>query len=127
MAAFIELADFVTEDSIARAYRRAGELQRRHRDHRDSYAARMLSEGMNRARDRDPKCLLYLEKGAEILAQLNERETSRFSQLGYRRADYNEYTQWKEALIKAQEPRRNEDVMFRVFGWIYAAVNEAIR
>ncbi len=123
-AAGIELPEFVTGKVIERTYHRAMKLQ--DKGARDHYAGRMLLAGMNRARARDPLLLLFLEKGADHLQKVNDSQQDRFDEGGHRRQDFSEFATWREAYQRASEPQAHEDVMYRVYGWVYAAVHEAL-
>lgn len=125
-AAGIELPDFVTPEFIEDVYRRCSAMRARGEDH--PKARDYLVRGMNMARARAPKMLLFLEKGATHLRRMNDAQQSRFEAnetgVTYHRTDFNEYAQWKSAYILALEPR--EGTMYRTFGWIYASVAEAL-
>jgi hypothetical protein len=122
-AAGIELPEFVTPRVIERTYRRALELQ----NHRDSpYSRGMLLKGMNMARAQHAVMAKFLEKGADHLQKVNDSQQERFDEKGLRRTEFSEYASWREAFLRMTEPTQHEDVMFRVFGWIYAAVAEAL-
>jgi len=122
-AAGIELPDFVTPALIERTYGRAAKLQ----DHRDSpYSRSMLVKGMNMARSQHAVMAKFLEKGADHLQKINDSQRDRFEEHGLVRTDFSEYAAWREAYLRMTEPNRHEDVMYRVFGWIYAAVAEAL-
>lgn len=118
----IELPDFVTEALVERTYRRVQEIRALGENHRNARA--LLVRGMNAARAKSPKMLLFLEKGAEILRRKNDEQQSRFAQEGYCRTDYSEFATWRESYMLCVEPR--DDVKYAVFGWIYAAVAEAL-
>lgn len=126
----IELPDFVSGTLIERTYHRALYWQDRARGQKDTFAAkRWLTIGMNRARSRDPRMLLFLEKGAEHLRKLNDAQQERFTynERGtFQKQDFTEYASWREAFLKARDPQHDEETMYRVFGWIYAAVAEAL-
>lgn len=121
-AAGIELADFVTEDRVEHVYRRMFAL--RDLGERDPHGRRMLIRGMNMARAKHGGMLLFLEKGAEILRQLNDSQICRLQQDGaeFSRCDFTEFSSWKEAYMLAADG--NDTVKFRVFGWTYAACAE---
>lgn len=125
MAAFIELPEFMTGHVIERTYRRAMALQ--NLGERDHYARRMLEQGRRRAVARDPRLLLFLEKGADYLQHRNDEQKSRFAQQGFAaNCEFTELGTWREALKLAVEPREHADVSFGVFRWVYAAVAEAL-
>ena len=119
----IELPEFMTANIVERTYGRVKALRNLGRSH--LRAQRYLTQGRNRVRARDPKLLLFLERGADVLQAKNDAQKDRFEEQGFRRQDFAEYAQWREAYIKASEPRR-DDVQLEVYAWIYAAVAEAL-
>ena len=121
----IELPEFMSGRVVERTYARANSLQTL--GERDAYARRFLEQGLRRARARDPRLLLFLEKGAAYLQARNDEQVSRFAQEGYAKSEFTEFSQWREAFLKASEPGERQDTSFRVFQWIYAAVAEAIQ
>jgi hypothetical protein len=123
-AAGIELPDFVTEPVVERAYRRSLELQRSGEGSALGRALRI--RGMNMARDRNGRFLKFLELGAEILRRKNDEQAGQFKAHGYAKTDFNEYTTWRTAYEKAVDPEQHERTMFKIWGWVYAAVAEAL-
>ena len=123
----IELPDFVNGRAVEHAYRRMIEMQNDWRKWRDPRAHSLRVRGMNMARARHPKLLLFLEKGAEYLRARNDEQLSRVPQEGYARvSEFNEFAQWRTAYQKACEPNQDERLMYGVFGWVYAAAAEAV-
>lgn len=119
----IELPDFVTPALIERTYARAIAL--RDMGERNPRARAALEKGMNMARARYPKMLLFLEKGAEHLQQQNQRQQDRIRGT-YAPTEFNEFATWRTAYEKALDPDADERALFRTWGWIYAAVAEAL-
>lgn len=111
-AAGIELSDWINRETVERAYARAVQAQRlRHQTVADT--------GMRAARARDPKLLLALEKGAEVLDRMAEeqggrtrRSSSQFSET----VELTEVALWRKAYEFADkgEPLGQ-------FEWIYGA------
>lgn len=125
----IELPEFMSGAVVERTYRRMRELQDRAREpfwNGGMRARAFRDRGMRMARARDPRMLLFLEKGAEYLRARNDEQASRFAQEGYARTDFGEYALWREAFLKATEPQQHDDVMYGLYGWVYAAVAEAL-
>jgi len=121
-SAGIELPEWVNDKVIERTYRRVLELRAKGENHPATRS--LLVRGMNMARAQSPTMLLFLDKGAEVLRRFNDEQQSRFEQAGYRRVDYSEFSTWREAYLLCVEPR--DDVKYRVFGFVYAAVAEAL-
>lgn len=111
-AAGIELADWINPETVERAYSRAIVAQRvRNQVFADT--------GMRAARARDPKLLLALERGAEILSRLQEEQVGRTRRSAERFADTVELTEvalWRKAYEFADkgEPLPHLE-------WIYGA------
>lgn len=122
----IELPDFVSRESTERAYHRAKVLQNAWAKYKDGRSKRARAVGCRMARLRNAKMLLFLEKGAEHLRAMNDEQASRVVQEGYAKSDFAEFSQWREAFLLTRDPKLHEDVDFVVFGWIYAAVAEAL-
>lgn len=124
----IELPEFVTSDLIERTYARA--IQLRDLGERNPSARSLLSRGMNMARQRYPKMLLFLEKGAEHLQQKNQDQQARLQAnetgLSFGRTEFSEFATWRTAYEKAVDPEADERTLYRTWGWIYAAVAEAL-
>lgn len=121
-SAGIELPEWVNDKVIERTYRRVLELRAKGENHPATRS--LLVRGMNMARAQSPTMLLFLDKGAEVLRRFNDEQQSRFDQAGYRRVDYSEFSTWREAYLLCVEPR--DDVRYRVFGFVFAAVAEAL-
>lgn len=67
MAGHVEIPNWINERTVERAYGRASEAQRRHEEG--------LAEcGMRAAMARDPRLLLALEKGTEVMNAMMERQ-----------------------------------------------------
>lgn len=122
----IELPEFMSGSLIERTYRRSRELREQSVRHGSTRAREMCLKGVRMARDRNPRMLLFLEKGADWLSHRNDEQRSRFAQEGFAPNDYTEFATWKEAYLRASEPRGREDTQLEVFGWVYGAVAEAL-
>lgn len=123
----IELPEFMNGRLVERTYRRMIELQDAWRGRRDQRAHWLRVKGVNMAKARDGRMLLFLEKGAEYLRAKNEEQISMISQLGYaKHTEFNEYAQWRGAYEKAVEPLHDEAALHGIFGWVFAAVAEAL-
>lgn len=122
----IELPEFMNARIIERTYQRAMAMQNRTAN--DAYSRRMIEHGLRRARARDGKMLLFLEKGTEYLRQMNDAQKSRFAQQGYDQpnVEFTEFSTWREAYLLMLEPSHHADVKMDVFRWVYAAVAEAL-
>lgn len=127
----IELPEFMNAAVIERTYRRMLELQDHGREPwwNGGRRARHLREvGVRMAMDRDPKMLLFLEKAAEYLRARSDEQISRIEHHGF--ADgHNEYSEaglLRTAYEKADSPDREEEALHRIWGWVYAAVAEAL-
>lgn len=110
-ASRIELADFITRKSLEEAYRHA----RRHQEMGRSSASQV---GFRAARARDPRMLLALQKGSEILQQMSEEQ---FGQHGLEcyggyKTPATEFQLWREAYVTADRGEALEN-----FAWVYAA------
>ncbi len=123
----IELPEFMSGKVIERTYRRMIELQDAWRQRRSPRAEALRIRGVNMALARDPRFMLFLEKGAEYLRARNDEQKSRFAQLGHAQAtEFNEFSQWRTAYEKALEPNRDPEALHAIWGWPYAAVAEAL-
>lgn len=120
----IDLAPNVTTTDVERAYAFARQLHAKGRSNPE--VRRWLVEGMNRARVRDPRLLVFLDKGANHLQKLNDEQKSRFEQEGHRTQEFSEFAMWREAYIKVMEPRRDEEVLAAVYGWIFAGISRVL-
>lgn len=111
-AAGIELADWINAETVERAYSRAVVAQRQRIQ---SFA----NTGMRAARARDPRILLALEKGAEVLTRMQEAQVGRTQRTSARYADTVELTEvalWRKAYEFAD---RGEPLPH--LEWIYGA------
>ena len=126
----IELPEFTNTRVIERTYRRMIELQDRGREPwwNGGRAARSWRDkGIRMALARDPRLLLFLERGAEYLRARNDEQLSRVEHAGYARvSEFSEFAVWRTAYEKAVDPNRSEDVIAATFGWVYAAAAEAL-
>lgn len=120
----IELPSFVDGRTIERIYGRAVALQNAHQFRRERRAHDLRIRGMNMARDRHPRMLLLLEKGADYLQARNDEQKSRITQEGYASSDFSEYSSWRLAYEKCLDPKQDEAFMFGTLGWVFAAVAE---
>lgn len=111
-AAGIELADWINPETVERAYARAVVAQK---VGNQAFA----NTGMRAARARDPKLLLALERGAEILDRMQETQVGRSRRSAERYADTVELTEvalWRKAYEFAD---RGEPLPH--LEWIYGA------
>ena len=116
MAGHIELPEWINEKTVERAYSRAQEAQYQHDEG--------LAEcGMRAARARDPRLMLALEKGAEVLKAMEERQVG-----GYQRStntpfghkvELTEVALWRKAYEEA-----DKGVPMVHFRWIYGCAAE---
>lgn len=124
----IELPESVTPALIERTYARA--IQLRDLGERNPHAKSLLTRGMNMARKRYPKMLLFLEKGAEHLQRQNQAQQARLQAnetgLRFGKTEFSEFSTWRTAYEKAVDPEADERTLYRTWGWIYAAVAEAL-
>lgn len=128
-AARIELPDFMTARLVEKTYQRAMELKQKERApfwNGGAKARRHKDIGVRMAIDRHPKLLLFLDKAAEHLRAENEQQKERFEERGFAQTDFSEYSTFREAFIKADEPLRDEYALHNIFCWVYAAVAEAL-
>jgi hypothetical protein len=88
-------------------------------------AASLRSRGMNAARDRNPRMLLFLEKAVEHMRRLNDEQQSRLTQEGYQRTKFTEFSTWEAAFLKSDQLGQDESLQFGVFAWVYAAIYES--
>lgn len=125
----IELPDTVTARLVERTYARVYAIKRMSTGNaREREVAKMLrTRGVNMARARSPRMLLFLEKGYEYLRQESAAQADRYEKAGLATApEFSECSTWRTAYEKAVEPRQDEQCLHEVFGWIYAAVAEAV-
>lgn len=126
----IELPEFMTGRLIERTYGRARELREESEiglnDRKRQNARAHFVRGMNMARQRSPRMLLFLEKGADYLQHRNDEQQSRISQEGFAKSDFTEFATWRAAYQKVCEPGEFEDAKYRIYGWLFAAVSEAL-
>jgi len=125
----IELPDFMTPALVERTHARAMVLKELGKKN-NARANALLRCGMNMARARHPRMLLFLEKAADHLQQKNQEQQARFRYAEdgreYKAAEFSEAATWRTAYEKALEPGMDERTLFRTWGWIYAAVAEAL-
>jgi hypothetical protein len=100
MAGFIELPGWINETTVERAYARAQSAQRE----RDEGLAEC---GLRAAVVRDPRMMLALEKGAEVLKAMEERQRGRTKRdsgtpFGYR-VELTEVGLWRTAYETADK------------------------
>jgi hypothetical protein len=112
----IELPNAVTPDSVEWVYRRALSMQR---DGNLSY----MEQGFRAAQARDPKLLAVLEKGSEVLCEMQEHQLGRTQRAVNatvaERADQTPFAIWRECYKLADEGRAIDN-----FAWLYAAAGE---
>ena len=112
----IEVSEFVTRQTVERAYRRAKQEQEKGNH---GYAKR----GMNCARARDPKLLMVLEKAAEILVAVSNEQYGEYRQrrdIPYsHKVEPTEVQMWKEAYKTCDNGDPCEPLM-----WIYGCATE---
>jgi len=109
----IELAEFVTERTVEKAYEKACSAMK----HGDQAFAR---KGMFAARARDDRLLKALERGAEVIHAIAERQqgrTTRSLDTQYSHRTWpTEATLWREAYKFCDQGNPLEN-----FCWIYGA------
>lgn len=114
----IEVAEQVSEVTVVRAYKRAIELK-------DAWSvnASKAAAGMRAAKARDPKLLMVLERCAEVMHAINERELGQYQRnkgTAYsHRFEPQEVQWWREAYRTADKGDPLEACM-----WMYAAAGE---
>ena len=125
MSNYVELPDWINEASVERAYGRAKEAQHQH----DETLAQV---GMRAAMARDPRMLMALDKGAEILAAIVERQWGRHQRdpsTSYgEKAELTELGLWRNA-YEQTDKKVNENTEERYyalfpFRWILACAAE---
>jgi len=124
----IELPEFMTGERIEHAHARSMAIRQAcyHGSPRQrELAASLRSRGMNAARDRNPRMLLFLEKSVEYMRRLNDEQQSRLTQEGYQRTKFTEFSTWEAAFLKSDQLGQDESLQFGVFAWVYAAIYEA--
>ena len=112
MGTHVELEDFVTPYLVELAHSRAVEEQGR-----GNHDWAMC--GWRAALGRDPKVMKALEKGAEILQQMEEdqrRETRRTTDVYSHTKETTEYQMWREAFATADRGDPCKPLI-----WIYGA------
>lgn len=120
----IELPDFVTEDRVERAHRRAAILQR---DRRHD----LFDQGIRAAKAQDPKLLLGLEKIANLLDHKSERQAGMTRRSNHEdtpeghKVQFTEVAMWQEAYRLADAGGMTKDDLYP-FGWLYAAAAEMV-
>lgn len=125
----IELPFFVTPSKIEFAYARSMALKEayfRGTANQRSNALRFRTAGLNAARDRNGKMLLFMEHAVEHLRRLNDNQQTRLTQEGYQRQDFSEFGVWREAYRKVDQLGHDESIEYGVFAWVYAAVYEQV-
>jgi hypothetical protein len=89
----IELPIPITRSTVERAY---GTCSRAQQHGSDYYVTR----GRRAAKARDPKLLLVLQKGAEILQKMSEEQAGAHGfDVGGIRVQHTEFTMWKNAYL----------------------------
>ena len=124
----IELPEFMSAERIEHAHARSMAIRQAcyHGSPRQrELAASLRSRGMNAARDRNPRMLLFLEKAVEHMRRLNDEQQSRLTQEGYQRTKFTEFSTWEAAFLKSDQLGQDESLQFGVFAWVYAAIYEA--
>lgn len=129
MAAYVELPDQVTDARVEYTHKRAMAMQDQHlvgagRRYTEAWRQR----GVRLARERDPKMMKFLDLSAERLFRLQAPQLSRFRQEGFDHHarvsnEFTEFSQWKQAMLLADEKRSCNP---EVFGWLYGAAAEAV-
>lgn len=112
----IEISEWLNPQTIENAYRRAKFAQ-------DSRNYRYGKRGMNAARARDPKVLLVLERGTEVLTRIADEQTGSYragAGIPYsHRVEPTEVALWRNAY----ETMDNGDPLVH-FEWIYGCAVE---
>ena len=124
----IELPELMSAERIEHAHARSMAIRQAcyHGSPRQrELAASLRSRGMNAARDRNPRMLLFLEKAVEHMRRLNDEQQSRLTQEGYQRTKFTEFSTWEAAFLKSDQLGQDESLQFGVFAWVYAAIYEA--
>jgi hypothetical protein len=116
-SARIEVASFVTRKSVEHVYGKVQGL--RERTKRDPTLPSIVLVGMRAARARDPKLLIALEKGAEVVHQIAEEQYGRTMRDGAsthaERVWPTEAQLWREAYVTVDSGNVCEPL-----AWIYA-------
>ena len=114
-SAGIELPRPVNRQTVEKAHAMA---VRGPQDHEYSF----MQAGMRAARARDPKLLLALEKGAEVLDAMSDEQMGQTrresSATRAQKAQHTEASLWREAYRLCDEGRPIQQL-----GWIYAAAS----
>jgi len=125
----IELPEFMNATVVERTYRRAMELQDRGREpwwNGGGAARRLRDKGTRMAIDRNPRFMLFLERAAEYIRARSDEQQSILAQGGYVKTEYSEAALFRTAYEKADAPNRDEEALHAIWGWVYAAVAEAL-
>ena len=124
----IELPDFMSAERIERAHARTVEIRETYytgTTRQRELAGSLRSRGINAARDRNPKLLLFLEKSVEFMRKLNDEQQSRFKQEGYAPVKFTEFSTWEAAYLKSDQLGKDDTIEYGVFAWVYASLFEA--
>lgn len=112
-AAAIDLPVFVTEREVERCYQQGILAQRRRQQGRADAA-------MRAARARDPRLLLALEKGAEVLLRVSERQLGKGYNIGGIAISATEHNLWRSAYetVEKGEPIRHLEWIYFMAGYL---------
>lgn len=115
MSAKIELPIPVTRQSVEWAYRRARIAQER----RDNL---LPAQARRAAKAQDPKLLLALDKGSEILRKMSEEQAGPHGfDVGGRRVPHTEFQMWKNAYTLVDGGKADDAREVQVYEWILLA------
>lgn len=114
----IELPEWINNRTVERAYARAIEAQRRHKDN-------WAETGMRAARARDPRLMLVLERGSNIMTMLQEAQIGEYRRRGEASIPFShtveltEVQLWTKAFTFADKGEPLEQLK-----WIYGCAAE---
>lgn len=114
----IEIEEFITQRRVEEAFRQGRIAQARRRQ---SFA----DTGFRAARAKDPRLMLALDKGSELLRQLSEQQFGMHGMdAGARRVEATEYQLWREAYIAADrgDPIRSLEWIYGMAAWLAGLV-----
>jgi len=124
----IELPEFMTAERIERAHARSLEIREHYytgTQRQRELAGSLRGRGMNAARDRHPRMLLFVEKAVEYMRKLNDQQQIRLKQEGFAASKFTEFATWEAAYLKSDQLGKDDSIEYGVFAWVYASVFEA--
>jgi len=107
--AFVELPEWINQNTVEEAYRLCKMAQEGRRQS-------LANAGMRAARARDARLLKALEGGAEVLHRMSERQLGGTFNVGGLRVQSTEFQLWRNAYERA-----DEGVADGHYEWIYGA------